>query len=151
MSEQRVNLETVEQHVTRWQEILRLRDWDIRSMIVEKPWRKTGDVKIDTSNRMAMVMINGVADPSVLEEVVVHELVHVKLYGLDQMIEALMDILYADDMDARKKLNHAFFMELLEETTEDLAKGYLEAAGRWTSPNFTRVDRQVARELGDPV
>jgi len=135
--------------VAHWQDILRLRDWDIRSLLVEKTWRKNGDVKIDMSNRMATVMVNRELDPAHLEEVVIHELLHIKLYGLDQMIEHLIEILYGDDEDARKQLNWGFFMEMLESTTEDLTKGYLQASGKRNSLNFTRVDRQVQEELGE--
>lgn len=144
-----VTLESIQSHVAHWQDVLRLRDWDIGCMLVDQPWRKNGDVKIDTSNRLATVMINSGLDPAHLEEVVVHELVHVKLYALDQMIEHLIDVLYGDDEDARKALNYTFFMEMLEETTEDLTKGLLTAAGRGSDFNFSRVERQVREELSE--
>jgi len=87
--------------------------------------------------------------PAHIEEVVIHELLHIKLYGLDQMIEHLIDVLYGDDEDARKELNWSFFMEMLESTTEDLTKGYLQASGKRNPLDFSRVDRQVQEELGE--
>jgi len=142
-----IDQDSIRAKVKHLQDILRLREWDIDCMVVDKPWRKNGDVKIDTPNRLATVMISASLDPACLEEVVVHELLHIKLYGLDQMIEYLIDILCGDDEDARKALNYGFFMEMLESTTEDLAKGYLTAAGRVGGFNTSRVDRQVKEEL----
>lgn len=144
-----ISTASILQVVEHWQDVLRLRDWDIRCMVVRKPWRKMGDVKIDPPNRGATVMVNHELDPAHLEEIVVHELLHIKLYGLDQMIEHLIGILYGDEEDARKELNYSFFMEMLETTTEDLTKGFLTASGSRNTLNFTRVERQVREELGE--
>lgn len=37
----------VEQYLDKWQDILRIRDWDIKIELVDKEWRKSGDIKID--------------------------------------------------------------------------------------------------------
>lgn len=51
--------ETIQRYLTKWQEILRLQDWDIRLHIVDTEWRKTGDIKVDDDDQNAVVMING--------------------------------------------------------------------------------------------
>jgi hypothetical protein len=133
----------------KWQDILRLRDWDLRTVIVEREWRKSGDVKIDTDNRMAALMIHAGTPPEHLEELVVHELLHLKLYGLDQMIEHALGILYGDDDDdSRKRFATGAFMLELESTVEDLTKALLTAHDGRREFWFRRVDRQVSEELG---
>ena len=77
----------------KWQKTLRLRDWDIKLVLVDKKWRKSGDIKIDRDNQMAALLINGSVPEGQLEEVVVHELLHLRLYGMDQMLEANIDII----------------------------------------------------------
>ena len=56
--------------------------WDIKLEFVEDPtWRKTGDFKIDCDDRKAILLLNA-ANPKQenLEEVIVHELMHIKMY-----------------------------------------------------------------------
>jgi hypothetical protein len=37
---------------------LRLIGWDIRLQFIETEWRKTADIKIDTTDRNAILLIN---------------------------------------------------------------------------------------------
>ena len=77
----------------KWVKKLRLVPaWDIRLEWVEDPtWRKTGDFKIDCDDRKAVIMLNGINPKQEnMEEVLVHELMHLKLYPLDQVTEALI-------------------------------------------------------------
>jgi hypothetical protein len=96
----------VRQHLTKWQDILRLRDWDIAIGIVKTRWRKSGDIKIDLEDKKAVLLINH--NPKCekreeLEELVVHELLHVKLYGMDQMIEELLSLVYGTKDDPKRE------------------------------------------------
>ena len=64
--------------------------WDVQLQFVEDPaWRKTGDFKIDCTDRKAILLLNA-ANPKQenLEEVIVHELMHLKMYPLDQVTES---------------------------------------------------------------
>ena len=76
----------------KWVQKLRLvPDWDIKLEWVEdSSWRKTGDFKVDCDDKKAILLLNGV-NPSQEnpEEVIVHELMHLKLYPLDQMTEGI--------------------------------------------------------------
>ena len=136
--------------LSKWQGILRLKDWDIKLELVTKEWRKTGDVKIDLDNKVAIVLIN-IYNPkrTNLEAVIIHELLHIKLWGMDQMIEALLQCLYGDDKDDPK---HSFaytqFMELLEATTEDLTKGFVELGADDKSVSFGRIQKEADDEWG---
>jgi hypothetical protein len=144
-----VEEEKLKDLMLKWQDILRLKDWDLRPVIVDRDWRKSGDVKIDTDNRMAALMIHWSTPPEHLEELVVHEMLHLKLYGMDQMIEHVLGILYGDDDDdPKKKFATGTFMLELESTVEDLTKALLTAHDGRRDFWFKRVDRQVLDELG---
>lgn len=91
--------------VDKWQDILRLRDWDIKLELVTKEWRKTGDVKIDRDDKKAIVLINDFNPKQTnMEATIIHELLHIKLYGMDQMIEELLHGVYGDDEKDQKLL-----------------------------------------------
>ena len=137
-----------ESMIDRWSGILRLQDWDIRHTVVQQEWRKRGDIKIDTSNRMAVLMVHHEVDDSFIEELVVHELLHLKLYDMDQMIEELINLVYGtDEGEPRREFAWSRFMEALESTTEDLTKALLAASGSPGELNFDRVMKQVEEEL----
>lgn len=66
--------------------------WDVKLEFVTDPaWRKTGDFKIDCDDKTAILMLN-IASPKQEnpEGVIVHELMHLKLYPLDQVTESLI-------------------------------------------------------------
>jgi hypothetical protein len=135
--------------LARWQPILRLADWDIDLRLVETPWRKTGDVKVDLDDRKAVLLLRAGQPAEHLEEVVVHELVHVRLYAMDQMLVQLLDAVYGSDADDPKRaFAETQFMQLLEQTTEDLAKALLAASGSTAPLTFNRLDREVDQEIG---
>ena len=132
----------------KWQKTLRLRDWDIKHVLVTEEWRKSGDIKIDRDNQMAALMVHESVPEEQLEEVVVHELLHLRLYGMDQMIEANIDIIFGSSGSDPKKefAMNTFFIEL-ESTVENLTKALLTAAGREKEFWFKRVDKQIGEEL----
>ena len=132
----------------KWQKILRLSDWDIKLELVTKEWRKTGDVKIDQADKVAIVLIN-VCNPKQtnFEALIIHELLHIKLWGMDQMIETLLHAVYGDD-ESSPQFTFAYsqFMELLECTTQDLTKGYVELGAGDKSTSFGRIQQQADDE-----
>jgi len=121
----KVTKKNIEKHLSKWQVKLQLRDWDISVKIIRTRWRKSGDVKVDLENRNAVLLVNHKPKCLNLEEIVVHELLHIKLYGLDQMIEDLIDILYGKRKTKKRQFAWNQFMTLLETTVEDLTKAYL--------------------------
>ncbi len=144
----RTNKNTIQSHLDKWQQILRLRDWDIAVKIVTTKWRKAGDVKVDLDDRKAILLINANPKCENLEELVIHELLHVKLYGMDQMLEELLSAVYGEKEDDRKRgFAYTQFMVLLESTVEDLTKAYLTANCSRNPLSFGRLQDQVDKEL----
>lgn len=113
--------------------------WDIRLEIVEDPaWNKTGDIKIDCDDRKAVLMLNGLNPRRAnLEEVIVHELLHLKLYPLDQVTEGLILSHYEQGTPASEFVYHQFFTAL-EPTVEELAKCFLLEFGENRELSFGR-------------
>ena len=126
----------------KWIDILRLKNqWDIRLELVRDPaFRKTGDIKIDCDDRKAILMLN-VLNPKQEnpEEVIVPELMHLKLYPLDQLTEGLIESHYETDLPAHDAV-YTQFMIMLEQTVEELAKCYLGAFGENKALSYGRCN-----------
>ena len=144
-----INKKDIEQYLIKWQDILRLRDWDISLKIVKTKWRKSGDVKIDLDDKKAILLINQTPKSTNLEELVVHELLHIKLYNMDQMLEELLTNVFGEDEnDSKREFAYGRFMLLLETTIEDLTKGYLAAIGNKEPLSFGRLQEDIDEEIG---
>ena len=67
----------------KWCKKLRISpQWDVKLELVQDPaWRKTGDFKIDPDDRKAVLLLNA-SNPKQenMEEGIVHELMHIKMY-----------------------------------------------------------------------
>ena len=113
--------------------------WDAALELVEDPeWRKTGDIKIDCDDRKAVVMLNFLNPRNAnLEEVLVHELFHLKLYPLDQVTESLVAASFEEGSPARE-FAMTQFMTSLEQTVEELAKCWLLEFGDDRELSFGR-------------
>ena len=113
--------------------------WDVRLELVTDPaWPKTGDIKIDCDDRRAILMLNAVEPKQEnLEEVIVHELFHLKLYPLDQTTESLI----CSGFEAGSR-GYDFamtqFMLTLEQTVEELTKCFLLEFGENRTLSFGR-------------
>jgi hypothetical protein len=82
-----------------------------------------------------------------MEALIIHELIHIKLYGMDQMIEELLHAVYGDDeTDPKFSFAYTQFMLLLEKTTEDLAKGFTSLGADDKSISFGRIQKQADAE-----
>jgi hypothetical protein len=135
--------------LARWQLILRLADWDIDLRLVTTPWRKSGDIKVDLDDRKAVLLLNSEPRSENLEETIVHELIHLRLYAMDQMLAQLLDAVFGTDADdPKREFAETQFMALLESTTEDLAKALLAASASAAPLSFGRLREEVEREIG---
>jgi len=141
-------LNTIQPIMNKWQDLLRLRDWDIKIEIVTTKWRKSGDIKIDLEDKKAVMLINEKPKSENLEELIIHELLHVKLYAMDQLIDEQLEIIYGDnEEDPKREFAYTQFMKVLETTVEDLTKGYLAASGSTEPLSFGRLQPQIDEEL----
>ena len=95
--------------------------WDVRLEFVEdESWPKTGDFKIDCDDRKAILLINTVNPKQEnLEEVIIHELMHIKMYPLDQVTESLIASNYEEGSSAWDFAYRQFY-NALEQTVEEL-------------------------------
>ena len=100
--------------------------WDVRLEFVEDPaWPKTGDFKIDCDDRKAILLLNAASPKQEnMEEVIVHELMHLKMYPLDQVTESLI-INSFEEGSAASNFAYQQFFTALEQTVEELTKCFL--------------------------
>ena len=113
--------------------------WDVKLELVEDPaWPKTGDFKIDCDDRKAILLLNTVNPKQEnLEEVMVHELMHLKLYPLDQVTESLITGTFQEGTPAWD-FAYLQFVTALEQTVEELTKCFLLEFGENKDFSFGR-------------
>ena len=117
--------------------------WDIRLEFVEDvSWRKTGDFKIDCTDQKAILLLN-IANPKQenLEEVIVHELMHIKMYPLDQVTESLITSNF-EEGTAGYNLAYTQFFTTLEQTVEELTKCFLLEFGENKELSYGRCRKE---------
>lgn len=127
--------------------------WDIRLEFVEDPaWPKTGDFKIDCDDRKAILLLNaGNPTQENLEEIIIHELMHIKMYPLDQVTESLIANCFEEGSAASNFAYQQFFMTL-EQTVEELAKCFLLEFGENKEFSYGRCSKQKSfNELYDDL
>ena len=125
--------------------------WDVKLELVEDPdWPKTGDFKIDCEDRKAVIMLNAVNPKSEnMEEVVLHELMHLKMYPLDQVTESLISAAFEDGSPAQDFAGRQFY-GALEQTVEELAKCFLLEFGEEKELSYGRCSlKKSFNELYD--
>ena len=117
--------------------------WDVRLEFVEDPsWPKTGDFKIDCDDRKAILLLNtGNPTQENLEEVIIHELMHIKMYPLDQVTESLIANCFEEGSAASNFAYQQFFMTL-EQTVEELAKCFLLEFGENKEFSYGRCSKR---------
>lgn len=117
--------------------------WDVKLQFVEDPeWPKTGDFKIDCTDRKAVLLLNA-NNPKQdnAEEVIIHELMHLKMYPLDQVTESLITSHFEEGSPAWNFAYSEFFTAL-EITVEELAKCFLLEFGEDRDISFGRCSHQ---------
>ena len=113
--------------------------WDVKLEFVDDPsWMKTGDFKIDCDDRKAVLLLNAVnPKQDNTEEVIVHELMHIKMYPLDQVTESLIKSHFEEGTPACDFAYRQFFTAL-EQTVEELAKCFLLEFGEHREVSYGR-------------
>lgn len=140
--------DTLFSYLKKWQETLRLNDWDIKLEFVTKEWRKTGDIKIDRDDKTAILLINNFNPKQTnIEAVIIHELLHIKLWNMDQMIENLLHCVYGtDENDPKFSFAYSQFMETLEITVQDLTKGFIKLGADDKNISFGKIQKEADDE-----
>ena len=113
--------------------------WDVKLELIDDPaWTKTGDFRIDCDDRKAVLMLN-INNPRQEnpEEVIVHELMHIKMYPLDQVTESLIASQFEEGTPACDFAYTQFFTAL-EQTVEELTKCFLLEFGEDKELSFGR-------------
>lgn len=125
--------------------------WDVKLELAHDPqWQKTGDFKVDCEDRKAVFILNG-CNPKQenLEEVIVHELMHLKMYPLDQVTESLIVNSFEEGSKASNFAYQQFFITL-EQTVEEMTKCFLLEFGENREFSFGRCrGRKSFNELYD--
>lgn len=117
--------------------------WDVElELITDENWSKSGDFKIDCADKKAVFMLN-IANPKQenAEEVIVHELLHLKMYPLDQVTELLIKSNFTEGTSEYRFAYSQFFIAL-EQTVEELTKCYLLEFGEDKELSFGRCKSQ---------
>jgi len=117
--------------------------WDIRLEFVEDVnWRKNGDFKIDCTDQKAILLLN-IANPKQenMEEVIVHELMHIKMYPLDQVTESLITSNFEEGTPGYN-LAYTQFFTTLEQTVEELTKCFLFEFGENKELSYGRCRKE---------
>ena len=76
-----------------------------------------------------------------LEEVIVHELMHLKMYPLDQVTESLITNAFEEGTTAQNFAYQQFFTAL-EQTVEELTKCFLLETGENRNLSFGRCAKK---------
>lgn len=116
--------------------------WDVKLEFVEDAaWPKTGDFKIDCDDRKAILLLN-VVNPKQEnpEEVIVHELMHIKMYPLDQVTESLITSCF-EEGSAASAFAYRQFFTALEQTVEEMTKCFLLEFGDNRELSYGRCDK----------
>ena len=137
----------------RFDELLKIFDfegWNIKLEFIEKDWKNTGNVKVDVEGKTAIVYLN-IFNPKMenLEQVLIHELCHIKLWKLDQYCESLLNSTFEDKESVAYKFGYDQFMLHLEQTTEELAITILNMIGEDKKLSFNRCEERMPFKEND--
>ncbi|MGX7108002.1 hypothetical protein [Facklamia miroungae] len=127
----------------KWTQKLRISpEWSVRLELVDDSnFKKTGDIKIDCTDKKAVLLLNvhNPMDEKNIEEIIVHELMHLKMYPLDQVTESLIKSNF-EVGSAGYNFAYRTFFENLEVTVEELAKCFLLEYGENKEISFGRCN-----------
>lgn len=138
------NKKDIQQTFDRLLEIFNFNDWAIKLEFVEHDWKNTGNVKVDVEGKTAIVYLN-VFNPKMenYEQVLIHELCHIKLWKLDQYCESLLNSTFEDKNSVAYKFGYDQFMLHLEQTTEELTITILNMIGKDKNLSFNRCEERM--------
>lgn len=110
-------IDKLKKHLKHWQIFLNLQSWDLDIKEVDfkrKDYPQSGDIKVDLRNKSAIVLVSK-KETKKDNAIILHELVHLLLWDLDQFAEN----------NIPDKSKDSYFGKL-EKTVEDLTQIFLE-------------------------
>lgn len=140
----KLNKKEIQKTFDRLLQIFKFEGWNIKLEFVEHDWKNTGNVKVDVEGKTAIVYLN-VYNPKMenYEQVLVHELCHIKLWKLDQYCESLLNSTFEDKDSVAYKFGYDQFMLHLEQTTEEFARTILNMIGENKKLSFNRCEERM--------
>lgn len=138
------NKENLQKRFDELLKIFQFENWNIKLEFIEKDWKNTGNVKVDIEGKTAIVYLN-IFNPKMenLEQVLIHELCHIKLWKLDQYCESLLDATFEDKESKAYNFAYDQFMLHLEQTTEELARTYVSMIAENKNLSFNRCEQRM--------
>ncbi len=138
------NKQEIEKDFKRIIKKMNLCEWNIKLTFVEEDWKNTGNIKIDMDDKTAIVYLN-IFNPKNdnYEQVLIHELCHLKVWKLDQYCESLLDATFVDKNSKEYKFGYNMFMYNLEATVEELTQTYLPLIAKNKTKSFVRCDKRM--------
>lgn len=123
---------------------MELSDWNIKLEFVEHDWKNTGNLKVDMDDKSAVVYLN-IFNPKSdnLEEVLIHELCHLKMWKLDLYCESLLDATFENKESKEYKFGYNQFMSSLEQTVQEFAKTYVKFLADDKNLSFKRCETRM--------
>lgn len=106
------DIKLLNNYLAHWQKVLNLNDWDLTVELTDfdrQDYEQTGDIQVDLKHKKAVVLIANKETCKDIEEVILHELIHLLLWNLDHKFEGLI----SDKME---------YLKTLEETVEKFTK-----------------------------
>lgn len=122
-----------------------LEEWNIKLEFIEYDFKNTGNIKIDMDDKTAIVYLN-IFNPKSdnYEEVLIHELCHLKIRKLDQYCESLLDATFSDKDSKEYKFGCNQFMYNLEQTTQELTKTYVNLIAKNKQHSYKRCEEKMS-------
>ncbi len=123
---------------------MELEDWNLKLEFVEHDWKNTGNIKVDMDDRSAIVYLN-IFNPKSdnLEETLIHELCHLKMWKLDLYCESLLDATFKDKESTEYRFGYNQFMNSLEQTVQEFAKSYVKLLANNPQLSFKRCEERM--------
>lgn len=119
-------LKTARQNISKWKELLGFSGWKIFPEIAifkrSDGYPQQGDFRLDYARKKITILIGEELTLSV-EEIIVHELVHIMLWPLDQKCVSTIHKLPR----AKQKRSESDFLGKLEVVVDQITKGYLRS------------------------
>ena len=121
-----------------------LSEWNITLEFVEHDWKNTGNIKVDADDKSAIVYLN-IFNPKNdnYEQVLIHELCHLKLWKLDQYCESLLDVTFPNKQSKEYAFGYNQFMSALEPTVQEIAQTYIALLAKNKKLSFVRCQQRM--------